>query len=189
MVWAPKRTQRRFHVTAPRVVYSIMTSGAVPGFACGERCIRIPDTDHLCRRFIDDPNHITWDGERPIPHPMSDNSFNMEKGRHGLSTSWRQHIQHHLLGLEVILDGDPRYTLVGEISVTDARAIGMRVDHDPTGDKPIDCAHTSVDWPLNSLAQNSDRPPSPERKLIKNRLATSFRFVHGEVQTPRPDGA
>jgi hypothetical protein len=154
-------------------------------FRCGDAAI-IPDEDMLWRRFIDDPNHLTWEGDRPFPHPVSSEQMHMERGEHGLSTSWREHLLHHELGPEAVLEGRPKFTLVGEIVVGDTRIIGMNVYHDPTGDLPINCAHTAVDWPTDLIPAGSDRPPSPERKRIKNDLARLFTFIYGVVTSERP---
>lgn len=156
--------------------------------SCGETAPHLPDNHGLCRRFIDDPNHLTWEGDRPIPHPMSDRAINMEKGRAGLSTSWREHIERDGLEVSAVLGDDSNYTLVGQIQVGVARGIGMNVYHSPEGSHPIDCAHSSIDWPHGSEAENSDRPPKSERKRLKNELARSFEFVHGNVKSTKPFG-
>lgn len=153
---------------------------------CGETADEIPDGHRLCRRFIDDENHLTWDGDRPIPHPSSPNSFNMEKGRSGLSTSWREHLERHNLSLEVVLAGDPDYTLVGQVNVGVVRDIGLLADHDPTSDQPLGCAHSVIRWSNASLAPGSDRPSRPDRKRLKTALSRAFDYVLGEITTPRP---
>lgn len=110
----------------------------------------------------------------------------MEKGERGLSSSWREHLAQHGLGPESVLDDNPKFTLVGEILVQAARQIGMNVYHDPTGNRPIRCAHSAIDWPEDSKEPDSDRPSKPERKRIKNDLALAFNFIFGEVTSERP---
>jgi hypothetical protein len=155
---------------------------------CGDTAPAIPAAHHLWRRFIDDANHITWDGDRPIPHPVNPDNIHMEKGEDGLSTSWREHLETDGLGPESVIEGNGQYTLVGELRVADAGALQMPVTHDPTGNTPIDCAHTVVEWPPGLLAPGSDRPAKNDRTRIKNDLARGFDFVHGQVETQKPAG-
>jgi hypothetical protein len=110
--------------------------------SCGETTSAIPADHHLWRRFIDDANHITWDGDRPIPHPVDPDTMHMEKGEDGLSVSWREHLEADDLTAESVLEGNEQYTFVGELSVSHAHDLKMPVTHKPTGNTPIDCAHS-----------------------------------------------
>jgi hypothetical protein len=113
--------------------------------------------------------------------------MHMEQGEHGLSTSWSEHLEErHGLGPESVLEDNLRYTLVGEIGVESACALGMNVYHAPNGDTPLDCAHALVDWPTDQITPGSDRPPRNVRRQIKNDLARLFDFVFGEVTTTPP---
>jgi hypothetical protein len=112
----------------------------------------------------------------------------MEAGEKGLSVSWREHFEADGRTVEDVLGRNPKYTLVGQLRVSAARRLAMRVKHDPTSSEPLDCAHALVDWPIELLAPGSDRPPRPERQRIKMALAPEFEFIHGEVKTPSPPG-
>jgi hypothetical protein len=65
----------------------------------------------------------------------------------------------------------------------------FRVGHSPQGDEPIDCAHSSVDYPLNSLKPPAKEPSKAQRKLLKYELSRMFKIAYGDVKTPKPDGA
>ena len=156
---------------------------------CGVPVNPLPQESGLVRRFIDDANHITWDGDTPIPHPLS-NSVQFDDD--GLSLYWRQHLDRDGLGLASVLEGRDAYTLVGEVSVAAVERVPMNVKHDPLGeaDEPllIRCAHTLINWHPATVAPGSLRPDKHERKKLKYALAREFHIELGEVSTPTPDG-
>src|SRR5271157_6098757 len=162
MVRTPQRIWGGVYSALARIV-SWIGSGGRRIVSCEGIAEEIPDPDHLWRRFIDDPNHITWDGDRPIPHPVSDVALHMEKGESGLSAYWREHLEYHGLGPESVLEDNEKYGLVGQLGVGNARRIEMVVRHDPEGAVPVGCAHSAVDWPPRLILKGSTRPDKGDR--------------------------
>ena len=147
---------------------------------CGEET-ELPSADHYLRRFRDSENHLTWDYDKGswIPAPGSLN-FNPD-----LSGSWREHLTKHGLWPESIArDG---YTLVGQWLIGDARDLNFLVDHTPQGREPIDCAHTSLYWPPDSIKSGKVEPEPSKRKRLRSDLVGHMSWVHGEIRTPPPD--
>jgi hypothetical protein len=153
---------------------------------CGELAESIPRDNRLLRRFIDDENHITWEGDRPIPHPLMGNSMQFDPE---LSTFWREHIEDDGNRIDSVLGRCPEYTLVGEIGVGAALDVPMAVAHDPTDEVPIiGCAHAGVGWSPSTIPAGSHQPTRPEKKRLRAELARGFSFVVGDVHTERPPG-
>jgi hypothetical protein len=157
---------------------------------CGVQVDPIPTHHHLLRRLIDDDNHITWEGDQPIPHPTAGNSLQFDTD--GMSTTWTEHIERDGLSVDAILAGKHDYTLVAEVSVQKIRALPMDVVHDPL-DVAIDdsltrCGHTLVKWHESTFAQGSNKPDKFQRPALKYKLARSFQIIHGKVTTPKPPG-
>jgi len=96
---------------------------------CG-KIIALPDNDRLWRRFINSKNYWTWDDDlnRYIPnrHYLK---FNPD-----LSSYWNWHLAMHGLGAESVLEGDDRYTIVGELSIGKMRRRDFIVHHTPRKD-------------------------------------------------------
>lgn len=133
---------------------------------------------------MDDPNQLTWDpGTGWLPNPRS----NALKFDSDLSTQWRKHLMMHGLGHEAVLDGDERYSLVGEILAGDAREKKFMVSHSPDGDTPIKCSHTSVKWPPESIPPAGTEPTPAQRKALRYELSRKFTLVYGEVHAPKPE--
>ena len=146
----------------------------------------IPDEDHLLRRFRDDPNHLVWDDELgPIPHHEMNSVLQFDEE---LSTNWREHLRRHGMGTIWALGDNPAYTLVGEISVSEARKLDFGIIHSAEDIIPIGCSHTSVSWPANQIHPTAKRPDKRTRGRLRSQLARNFKFVHGEVQSEPPAG-
>jgi hypothetical protein len=105
-----------------------------------------------------------------------------------MSSQWKEHLLRHNLGPESILEGYPSYTLVGEFPVANLRGHHFKVTHSPRDSKPIDCAHTSVNWPPDSIGENRKEPPKGIRNALRRDLTSDFKWVLG-TDAPPPDGA
>jgi hypothetical protein len=145
----------------------------------------IPGGDHFLRRFIDSENHLEWDADnrRWLPSAAS-MQFDPD-----LSGSWREHLEFHELSPSSVIDGNHRYTLVGEWSIEALRDIKFVVTHSPISAIPIGCAHTSVDWPRDAIEPGSRRPDSMKRMSLRNSLGVRMTWVYGDITTPPPEGA
>lgn len=106
-----------------------------------------------------------------------------------LSTYWREHLAIHDQNPEVLLADNLTYTLVGEWEVEAVRQLHFPVEHSPTGEKPPDCAHTSVYWPPDSLTPSQPEPSKAKRRALRGPLAARMTWVYGEITTTPPEGA
>jgi hypothetical protein len=154
--------------------------------ACGDTAPIIPEHHHLWRRFIDDPNHVTWDGDQPLFRPLS---MRIAQGEDGLSCAWAEHLNQDRCKPGALLEGNEKYTLVGEVPVRSVGMLEMPVLHDPKGSDPVACAHSLVKWPPGSFAYPSTRPDKPERNRLLLELSRSFSLVHGKVMSSTPPGS
>jgi len=147
----------------------------------------LPDEHHLWRRLIDDPNHIVWDSELGwLPNPRSAISLQMNPD---LSMQWREHLRRHNIAPAGILGEDGRYTLAAELLIDDARALRFSVTHSPLGPSPLDCSHTSVDWPMDQTQNPPARPNRDERLRLRYDMSAKFKLVYGNVRTQVPEGS
>jgi hypothetical protein len=105
-----------------------------------------------------------------------------------LSACWCQHVRWHHCDVSAVLDADERYTLVGELRISDARSLGFGVRHSPTGQMLLKCAHASVEWPSDKVNPKTGQPGDSVRKALKYDLSRQFRYVHGTLPPP-PEGA
>lgn len=148
----------------------------------------IPEAHHLIRRFRDDPNHLTWDDELgPVPHHSAGNSLQFDPD---LSTSWREHLEEHGIGPAGVLGWRRSpYSLVGQISVWNARQLNFLVKHTPTETIPTGCAHASIDWPPGEIHPPATQPAKAVRSKLRSELARGFPIIYGTVDSLRPPGA
>lgn len=149
---------------------------------CGEPS-DLSGADHLWRQFQNSENHLIWDydNERWLPAPAA-LQFNPE-----MSSQWREHLQAHGLGANVILSIDRGYSLVGEWPVDAIERLKFPVQHTPVGSTPIECAHSSVYWPPETLPDGKIQPTKDIRNLLRGNLADLIKWVCGEITVPRPD--
>lgn len=155
---------------------------ALAAIPCG-RVGKLPDQDHLWRRFTNSPNHLTWDAdlERWIPS-LSILQFDPE-----MSTYWREHLRMHGKGASSVLTRG--YTLVGELDIGKIQRQGFPTRQSPNDEPSIGCAHVSIHWPPESVLQGRTQPSKDQRKLLRMRLASEFIWVYGDVPTSGPAGA
>ena len=148
---------------------------------CGEK-LEVPFDGHFLRRFRDSDNHRVWDYDKKawVPSPEA-LQFDPD-----LSGSWNEHLKesHGLGPASVASDG---YPLVGEWLVSDIRALDFEVEHTPQGSLPIECAHTSVWWPISALKQGKTEPDKPTRRRLRSVLAGDMSWAHGEISAKPPD--
>lgn len=132
---------------------------------------------------MDSKNHLAWDydNNRYVPNPAA-LTFDPE-----MSTRWAEHLEMHGLGPADVLDGDDRYTLVGEWSVQSVRNKEFPVEHTPDASEPLGCAHASIYWPPGSINPGSNRPDGPTRTSLRNFLARQMSLAYGEITTPPPE--
>jgi hypothetical protein len=152
--------------------------------SCGEP-EDIPDNDHLLRRFMDSKNHLEWDADnmRWLPSAAA-MQFDPD-----LSTSWKEHLEFHGMGPEAVIAGNDRYSLVGEWPVKTLRDSRLVITHSPSSSGPIDCAHTSVDWPPDAIEPGKRRPNGAMRMSVRNSLSVSISWVYGNITIVPPEGA
>jgi hypothetical protein len=124
--------------------------------------------DTELRRWIPNPHYLRFDPD--------------------LSCYWRQHLRMHGKGPESVLEGDARYSLVGELLIVRLRGQGFPVRHSPNGDTSIGCAHSSVDWPPGTIAANGTEPSKKDQKLLKHELAREFSWIYGDMPAVGPEG-
>ncbi len=181
---------------ARRAVGKGLGLAGLPGLAlvmvpCG-KIIALPDNDRLWRRFINSKNYWTWDDDlnRYIPnrHYLK---FNPD-----LSSYWNWHLAMHGLGAESVLEGDDRYTIVGELSIGKMRRRDFIVHHTPRKDTKIGCAHSSVDWPLaiaarsaTTLSKEDRKALLEDQKALQTWIAREFSWIYGGSPMAKPDGA
>ena len=91
------------------------------------------------------------------------------------------------MGPADVLNGDDKYTLVGEWPVRSAREMDFPVTHTPDGSEPIACAHISVYWPPGAIKSGSKRPDGPTRTSLRNKLVKKMSLAYGEITTPPPE--
>jgi hypothetical protein len=166
---------------------------ALIAIPCG-KSLPVPNGDKLWRRFIDSKAYWTWDDDlkRWIPnrHYLR---FDPE-----LSVFWNRHLTLHGLGPESVLDGDPRFTVVGELDVSDLRKerhvgdlydLYFPVSHSPNDLSEIGCAHCSVYWPPTAIPEGAEIPTKDNQKRLQTEMARRFSWVHGAPPRDKPNGS
>jgi len=133
----------------------------------------LPDGARLLRRVQDHADWLEWssDHQRFLPRIRPKNSIRFDPE---LSTSWREHLwQAHQVGPEAVLAGDPRYSLVFQLTARQARDITLTAEHDPdcTQPEPLGCAHCSI-----------GRPPGVEKKIISSKIAETVTYLYSGLR-------
>lgn len=141
------------------------------------------DTDHLWRQFRDSDDYLVWDydNQRWLPSPAA-LQFDPE-----MSSSWTEHLSDHKIGPDGILDRNKGYSLVGRWQVAALRKLEFPVEHSPCGNRPIDCAHSSVYWPPDAVGEGKREPSKSLRKQLRSDLAAQMTWVLGDIMTDAPE--
>jgi hypothetical protein len=145
--------------------------------SCGEEQ-DIPDDSTLLRSVRHHADDLRWDSDRREWLP-TDRALQFDPD---FSTQWENHLVcvHGLAVDSVVTDGRP---LVFDAEAGDFRSISLGVRHSPMGDEPIECAHSSVDWP------GGREPDKPAKRKLRAGMRRGMRLVHGEISLEAPPGA
>jgi hypothetical protein len=158
----------------------------------------LPNRDQLWRRFIDSKTYWTWDDDvdRWIPnrHYLK---FNPD-----LSAFWGWHLSLHGLGPESVFGDDPRFSVVGQLSIGDLRkkfdlkvkgldlsALSFVVRHSPNELTEIGCAHCSVDYPVMAFEKESAISKKDIEKALQTNIARRFSWMIGGPPIGKPEGS
>jgi hypothetical protein len=154
--------------------------------------------DLLWRRFIDSKTYWTWDddvsGWIPNRHYLR---FDPD-----LSAFWNWHLAIHGMGPESVLSGDPRYSVVGQLSIGDLRerfdlnvrglqlsALAFVVRHSPNELSEIGCAHCSVDYPTTAFQEEGIVSRKDVQKALQTDIARRFSWIIEGPPIGKPDGS
>jgi len=172
LLWATRRAASK----AFRIVG--LSGAATIAVPCGN-AEELPKSDHLWRRLVYAPNHLSWDDDhgRWIPDE-GDLKFNPD-----LSTSWREHLRMHRQGPATIVN--ETYGAVGEVAIDRVCLSGFRAEHTPNEDSTFGCAHASIDYPP-STPLGKGRKAKDARSELRYKLAREFTWVYGATHPDVP---
>ena len=147
---------------------------AVP---CGEPQ-EIPDDATLFRSARHNEDDLEWHADRRAWLP-TDRSLQFDPDCSGY---WEEDLtDSHGLGPSSVASA--RRPLVFSGQTHHFRSLDLEVSHTPQASDPIDCAHSSIDWP------DHIEPTKPTRRHLRAGMRRGLSLVYGEVSLSPPPGA
>lgn len=108
----------------------------------------------------------------------------------------------HGMGPESVLDGDPRFSVVGQLNIGNLReqfdlhmkglqlsALSFVVRHSPNELSAIGCAHCSVYYPAGAFCEESTVPRKDIEKALQTDVARRFSWVISGPPIGKPEGS
>ena len=144
---------------------------------CGQED-QIPDEAVLLRSARHHLDDLRWDADREVWLP-TDRALKFDEA---CSAHWKDHLEdvHDEAVSSVSSEHRP---LVFGGSVQHFRGLEFGVAHSPEGEHPIDCAHSSINWPNNT---ESDKPT---KRRLRTGMRRGLELIGGEVTFPPPPEA